>query len=83
MIFKRYIIFSHYFPAESLDLFIDKVIEWIRVVPLASIEVIDLKNNYLTGNSFNYLLTWLLSLAAADLTRPTPISIDLKNNLVL
>lgn len=59
-----------------------QVVEWLRILPLASFESVDLKNNYLTGGALTSLFVWLLSLSAEDTLRPSPLLLDLKHNMV-
>ena len=59
-----------------------QVIEWLRILPLADIDSVDVKNNYLTGGALTSLFIWLLSLSAEETVRPSPLLLDLKHNLV-
>lgn len=60
------------------------VIEWLRLMSIKDINMIDFRSNVLTGRGASMMATWLLSLDPVDLTdRAAPLEIDFKHNMVV
>jgi hypothetical protein len=60
-----------------------QVIEWLRLMSIKDINLIDFRSNVITERGATMIATWLLALDSVDLTdRPAPLEIDFKHNLV-